>query len=171
MKRVIYFILFTNFLFGSINFDGHVNEEEWLDADKHLISYEVEPGYNTPAKYKTEAFITNDEKYLYVGFRAYGNKENIRARIRSRDSIYYLNDFVDVGIDTYTDGRYTVSFSVNPKGSIGDRKYSPFWPDASYNVEFEGNGHFTDYGYEAEIRIPFTSLDFPESDKQKWKIN
>ena len=170
MKRVIYFILFTNFLSGSIDFDGHVNEEEWLDADKHLISYEVEPGYNTPAKYKTEAFITNDEKYLYVGFRAYGNKENIRARIRSRDSIYYLNDFVDVGIDTYGDGRYTVSFSVNPKGSIGDRKYSPFWPDASYNVEFEGNGHFTDYGYEAEIRIPFTSLDFPESDKQKWKI-
>ena len=170
MKRVIYFILFTNFLSGSIDFDGHVNEEEWSDADKHLISYEVEPGYNTPAKYKTEAFITNDEKYLYVGFRAYGNKENIRARIRSRDSIYYLNDFVDVGIDTYADGRYTVSFSVNPKGSIGDRKYSPFWPDASYNVEFEGNGHFTDYGYEAEIRIPFTSLDFPESDKQKWKI-
>ena len=64
MKRVIYFILFTNFLFSSIDFDGHVNEEEWLDADKHLISYEVEPGYNTPAKYKTEAFITNDEKYL-----------------------------------------------------------------------------------------------------------
>ena len=160
----------SNSLSAEINFDGHVNNEEWANADKHLISYEVEPGYNTPAKFKTEAFITHDENFLYVGFKAYGNKDDTRAKIRSRDSIYYLNDFVDIGIDTYADGRYTVSFSVNPKGSIGDRKYSSFWPDASYNVEFEGNAHFTDYGYEAELRIPFHSLDFPETDNQKWKI-
>ena len=112
--------------------------------------------------------ITHDENYLYVGFKAYGNQENTRARIRSRDSIYYLNDFVDIGIDTYADGRYTVSFSVNPKGSIGDRKYSSFWPDASYNVEFEGNGHFTDYGYEAELRIPFT---WKQKEQTKLTIN
>tara|TARA_B100002052_G_scaffold268362_1_gene266959 strand:- start:5128 stop:7269 length:2142 start_codon:yes stop_codon:yes gene_type:complete len=170
MKKALLTIFISNILFSSIDFDGHVNNDEWANADKYLIPYEVEPGYNTPAKYKTEAFITHDDNYLYVGFKAYGNQDNTRARIRSRDSIYYLNDFVDIGIDTYADGRYTVSFSVNPKGSIGDRKYSSFWPDASYNVEFEGNGHFTDYGYEAELRIPFTSIDFPETDQQKWKI-
>ena len=169
-EKVLLTIFISNVLFSSIDFDGHVNDDEWANADKYLIPYEVEPGYNTPAKFKTEAFITHDENYLYVGFKAYGNQENTRARIRSRDSIYYLNDFVDIGIDTYADGRYTVSFSVNPKGSIGDRKYSSFWPDSSYNVEFEGNGHFTDYGYEAELRIPFTSFDFPETDQQKWKI-
>ena len=92
MKRVLFFIFISNLLFGDINFDGHVNEDEWAQADKHLISYEVEPGYNTPAKFKTEAFITHDDYFLYVGFKAYGNQDNIRARIRSRDSIYYLND-------------------------------------------------------------------------------
>ena len=43
MKRVLFFIFISNLLFGDINFDGHVNEDEWAQADKHLISYEVEP--------------------------------------------------------------------------------------------------------------------------------
>ena len=77
MKRVLYLIFISNLFFGNINFDGHVNDDEWANTDKYLIAYEVEPGYNTPAKFKTEAFITHDENFLYVGFKAYGNKENI----------------------------------------------------------------------------------------------
>ena len=66
MKKVLLTIFISNVLFSSIDFDGHVNDDEWANADKYLIPYEVEPGYNTPAKYKTEAFITNDDNYLYV---------------------------------------------------------------------------------------------------------
>ena len=104
--------------------------------------------------------------------KAYGNKEYIRANIRSRDGIAWQNDHVVVGIDTYGDGRYYIGFGVNPLGSIYDFKATSFNddPDRSYNIEFDAYANLTEYGYQAEIRIPISSLNFPEAFSQKWKV-
>ena len=111
------------------------------NADKHTIDYEIAPSYNTAAEHLTEAFITHDDKYIYVAFKAYGNKEYIRANIRSRDGIAWQNDHVVVGIDTFGDGRYYIGFGVNPLGSIYDFKTTATNndPDRSYNIEFDAS--------------------------------
>ena len=115
--------------------------------------------------------MLNDTFYLYIGFKVYGNKDFIRAQIRSRDGIFYTNDSVIFGIDTYGDGRYYIGFGANPLGSILDYKEgSRGEPERSYNIEFEANSTLTDYGYDVELKIPFSSINYPEDENHKWKI-
>ena len=166
---LVFFLSF--FVFTDIQFDGVVSDKEWVGAETYNLPYEIDPSYNTPAEHQTEVFIKHDETHLYVAFKAYGNKDYIRANIRSRDGINWLDDQVAVGIDTYGDGRYYIRFSANPLGSIGDNKVDNkdnF--DGAYNVEFDAKAHITDFGYEAEFKIPFTSLNFPEVQTQRWKV-
>ena len=156
---------------ASIAIDGDVTEDEWKGAVEYELLYEIEPSYNGPAEHKTTALVKHDSEYIYFAFKAFGNKEYIRASIRSRDGIAWSNDNVVVAIDTYGDGRYFIGFSSNPLGSIWDFKREAYGePDSSYNVEFEGYGQLTDYGYSVELKVPYTSLIFPETNPQKWKL-
>ena len=171
MARFIVLILFSLNLYSQIKLDGKVDAAEWQNSEKYTLDYEIEPSYNGPAEHKTEAFVKHDDSYLYVAFKAYGNKDYIRAQVRSRDSVRWSNDITIVGIDTYGDGRYYIGFGVNPLGSIHDfKRIGNGEPDSSYNVEFEGEGRLTDFGYEVEMKIPFSSLIFPEEEKQEWKL-
>ena len=113
----------------------------------------------------------NYQFFLYVGFQVYGNKDYIRAQVRSRDGIFYTNDHVIFGIDTYGDGRYYVGFGANPLGSILDYKEgSRGEAERSYNVEFEAKSQLTEYGYDVELKIPFSSLNYPDKEINKWKV-
>ena len=122
MARFIVLILFSLNLYSQIKLDGKVDAAEWQNSEKYTLDYEIEPSYNGPAEHKTEAFVKHDDSYLYVAFKAYGNKDYIRAQVRSRDSVRWSNDITIVGIDTYGDGRYYIGFGVNPLGSIHDFK-------------------------------------------------
>ena len=105
-------IFFLPFLvFASVQFDGIVNDEEWAGAEIYDLPFEIDPSYNSEAEHKTDVFIKHDEKNLYVAFKAYGNRDFIRANIRSRDGINWLDDQVAVGIDTFGDGRYYIRFA------------------------------------------------------------
>ena len=93
---------------ASIAIDGDVTEDEWKGAVEYELLYEIEPSYNGPAEHKTTALVKHDSEYIYFAFKAFGNKEYIRASIRSRDGIAWSNDNVVVAIDTYGDGRYFI---------------------------------------------------------------
>ena len=89
----------------------------------------------------------------------------------TRDGIFYTNDHVIFGIDTYGDGRYYVGFGANPLGSILDYKEgSRGEAERSYNVEFEAKSQLTEYGYDVELKIPFSSLNYPDKEINKWKV-
>ena len=147
MNKLLTIFFLPFFAFSSIQFDGYVKDDEWSDAEIYDLPYEIDPSYNTDAEHSTDVLIKNDDSNLYVAFKAYGNKEFIRANIRSRDGINWLDDQVAIGIDTFGDGRYYIRFAANPLGSIGDNKVDnndDF--DGSYNVEFDAKAHITDYG-------------------------
>ena len=146
MNKLLTIFFLPFFAFSSIQFDGYVKDDEWSDAEIYDLPYEIDPSYNTDAEHSTDVLIKNDDSNLYVAFKAYGNKEFIRANIRSRDGINWLDDQVAIGIDTFGDGRYYIRFAANPLGSIGDNKVDnndDF--DGSYNVEFDAKAHITDY--------------------------
>ena len=158
-------------LLANIKFDGSVNSNEWSDGEKYELLYETSPSYNSEAEHRTISYVKNDQFFLYVGFQVYGNKDYIRAQIRSRDGIFYTNDHVVFGIDTYGDGRYYVGFGANPLGSILDYKEgSRGEAERSYNVEFEAKSQLTEYGYDVELKIPFSSLNYPDKEINKWKV-
>ena len=45
---------------------------------------------------------------MYVAFKSFGDKDEIRATIRSRDT-GWLEDYVGVVIDTFGDDRYAIA--------------------------------------------------------------
>ena len=132
MNKLLTIFFLPFFAFSSIQFDGYVKDDEWSDAEIYDLPYEIDPSYNTDAEHSTDVLIKNDDSNLYVAFKAYGNKEFIRANIRSRDGINWLDDQVAIGIDTFGDGRYYIRFAANPLGSIGDNK-------VDNNDDFDGS--------------------------------
>ena len=79
-------LLFLSFFANSQNtppnFDGIVTEEEWQNAERFDINYEISPGNNVPSPYLTQAFITYTETDLYVGFITYADMKTLRSSIR-----------------------------------------------------------------------------------------
>ncbi len=149
-------------------FDGIVNEEEWKDAQKFLIPYEINPGDNSPAPYKTEAFIRYTSTDLYVGFIAHADMNNLRSSIRKRDE-GFRDDNVQIGIDTYGDGRYMILMGTNPEGNQIDGKLLPNDED-EYDLNFESKASKHSDSYHVELKIPFNVLAFRNAPLMRWKV-
>ena len=66
---------------NSINLDGTLTQEEWSQAREFDLEFELMPSRNTPAELKTTAYVKFDKKNLYVGIKAFGNPEKIRATL------------------------------------------------------------------------------------------
>ena len=154
----------------NIEVDGNLSADEWSDAISFDLEFEVQPSRNKPAKMKTTAFLKYDNKYIYIGFKAYGDPKKIRATLRNRDSAW-REDYVALMADPFRDGRYGILIGVNALGVQLDEKHiASAEPDDSWNILFESATSFQDNGYSAEIVIPFSELQFPKNNIQKWKI-
>lgn len=69
MLQKISLLLFVVGVFAQTpNFDGIITENEWRDAQRFSISYEIEPADNGPAQHATEVFVTHTETDIYMDF-------------------------------------------------------------------------------------------------------
>ena len=162
---------------NSIIIDGKINKEEWKNAKIVDLDLEIEPNYNTKANVKTTGYITYSDNYLFVAFYAYGNPSNIRSAIRQRDDYGMWNDdVVLIRFDTYRDARNNILLASNPFGSQYDVKGIDALTDeerydGSFNINYESSGTIVEDGYNVEMKIPFSSLPFPNGTNQKWHFN
>ena len=146
-----------------IEVDGVLDESEWRRAWVMSLDYEFQPGENTPAPVRTQVFVMHDDSRLFVGFRAYDpDPSAIRAHLTDRDQAW-ADDWVGFVIDTFNDERRDYRFTVNPLGvqmdnieveSSGSTPWDGIWKSAAV---------MTDWGWSAEIEIPFSTLRFQRS--------
>ena len=188
MKKTIYLLslFFSTFCFSQnqvlnllktadseFMLDGTLSEAELKNAFPIEIIYEHLPGYNTEPSYKTTAYVNYSEEFVYIAFKAY--RDEVVASIHSRDnSSLFSDDYVNIHIDTYGDARNNIGLTANLYGSQADGlrvESSGFgsrdsgWSLDS-NFDYESLGRLTDFGYEVEFIIPFSSLPFPNSKDQ-----
>lgn len=159
---------------AAVSIDGKLDDEAWLHALQVDISYETNPGENTPAKVKTVAYLMEDGTNLYIAFDARDpDPKAIRAFLRDRDSAYN-DDFVGVVIDSYNDERRAFEFFSNPLGAQMDLTNDDVnqREDDSWNAIWDSAGRITDAGYVVEMEIPLNQLRFEKLDgKQTWGID
>ena len=167
----ILFILFIDkALAQDIVLDGALSPDEWSEAIEFDLEYEVMPSRNTPAQLKTTAYVKYDEKYLYVGVKAYGDPSKIRATLKNRDQTWN-EDYVALMADPFGDDRYGILIGVNALGVQLDEKHtSSSEPDDSWNILFQSATSIQDDGWSAELIIPFSELQFPDTEIQKWQL-
>ncbi len=151
--------------------DGHVKEAVWESAFVVDEFYQREPNEGAPVSEKTEFLVCYDSDYIYFGIRCWDDPRKITAKEMARDVSLGNDDRIQIILDTYLDQRNGYWFQIGPRGSIGDALISE--NGAAFNKEWDGlwtgKATITDYGWEAELAIPFKTMGFDKSNT-RWGI-
>jgi len=146
-----------------IGVDGVLDEAVWEQAWTMTLDYEVQPGENTPAPVRTEVLVMHDQMRLYVGFRAHDpDYSSIRAHLSDRDNAW-SDDWVGVTLDTFNDERRDFLFAINPLGVQMDWIEAGGYSKTPWDGIWSSAATITDWGWSAEIEIPFSTLRFQRS--------
>ncbi len=151
--------------------DGFLDDEAWSSVDwggdfvGYIPEFDVEPSQETQFK------ILYDDKFIYVGIRAFDTEpEKIVKRMSRRDG--FDGDFVEINIDSYNDKRTAFSFSACVSGVKGDEyvsnngnNWDPTWDPIWYLKT-----SIDDQGWIAEFKIPLSQLRFANKDHHAWGI-
>ena len=157
-------------LSSGITIDGIISEEAWQNAAIANNFSETDPGDLVKPPVDTQVFLTYDDSHLYIAFKCFDDPEKIRASMRDRDNIW-SDDYVGILLDTYGNASWAYYLFSNPLGIQADERFSSsHGEDESFDVIFFTEGRITNSGYEVEMAIPFSSLRFPQKDKQDWKV-
>ena len=159
---------------GDIKLDGRLDDTFWSDItgiSDFLVQEPVEGGEPTE---KTTVKIAYDENYLYIGAIFYdSDPDGIKAFKMRKDAPLNTDDRFMWILDTYLDGRNAYFFEINPRGLMGDGLLT-IGQGRSLNKDWDGIWrpwtYIGDFGWSAEIRIPFHTLNF-DPKTSTWGIN
>jgi len=152
-----------------VTVDGRLDDSAWSRALSIDLAYEVQPGENVPPPVRTEVLLTHDEDAVYFAFRAYDPDPGaIRAHLYPRDTLG-ADDWVGIILDTFNDERRCFDFIVNPLGVQYDQIELTGAGEQEWDAIWESAAATTDWGWAAEIRVPFSSLRFQKREgDQVW---
>jgi hypothetical protein len=156
---------------GPIRVDGVLDDAGWRGSSKATRFFEHNPGDQTKPEVDTEVLVTFDERNFYVGWVCFDDPEKIRSSFCERDNIF-SDDYVILCLDTFGESSLAYEISANPHGIPGDLLFSVAnGEDISYDIIYESAARITDFGWVAEMAIPFASLRFPDRDEQVWRVD
>src|SRR6266446_362421 len=127
------------------------------------------PGDGTPATEKTTAYLSYDDKNLYVVFVCRDDGQ-VRAHLSKREDVLQ-DDGVGVLLDTFRDHHRAYVFFSNPLGIQQDSIYTEGQNyDYSFDTLWKNEGRLTAGGYIVWFAIPFKSLRFSHAPQQTWGV-
>lgn len=151
---------------AAIELDGLSDEPFWETIDPLPVTM-LYPTYRGEMTERTEIRVAYDEEYLYASIRAYhDNPDNIRANTYVRDR-WGEDDEFTLLVDTFYDRENAMMFMVNPTGNRIDflvfndaEPNQGSYLNRDWNTFWDAEAMITDEGWFAEMRIPFSSLQF-----------
>lgn len=159
---------------GAIDVDGHLTETAWDTALEIDLAYETSPGENIDPQVETRMLMLYDDRFLYVGFRAFDpDPKAIRAHVKDRDKPVF-DDIIGIILDPFNDGRRAFEFFCNPLGVQLDFFFDDITDqtDFNWNAIWRSAGHIDREGYVVEMAIPFNALRFPKAPgEQTWSFD
>ena len=165
----------------TIEVDGRLTEPVWQRAALLTGFSLYAPADDRPAPDSTEVLVWYSADAMYVGVRAFEPHGEVRATLAERDRISG-DDNVEIHFDTFDERRRALVFIVNPLGIQADgtksegggfipgSNVSPGQTDLSADFRWQSRGQVTAWGYEVELRIPFSSMRYPVGMPQQWGI-
>lgn len=156
-----------------ITLDGTLDEPVWQTVPiLPMVMYQPTFGGNITER--TDVRIAYDDEYLYIAGRFYdSDPSGIRANTFYRDR-YSGDDVFAVIVDTYNDYENALWFATNPLGARTDRSVTndaelvsretfEQTMNQNWNTFWDVATTRDDGGWNAEMRIPFTSLRFEDT--------
>ena len=153
-----------------INFDGIVDNQEWSMAQVATNFNGSGTFQGQPSDLRTEARLFYDDTNLYVGFKAYVDKEDLRYSITKRDNLDDKDDRVWINIDAFDDESLTYGIGVSAGGAQIDGR-ATYGFDQSLDLVYESKVTIFEDRYEVELVIPFSSLRYSVAPVQTWRVD
>ncbi len=161
--------------------DGRLTEETWEKAVSAKDFLQYRPYNGKDASFETEVKIIYDDQAIYFGAKLYDpNPDSIFTELGNRDfrgikgrhGPSELNaDLFSVLLNPYNDGVNMMEFSVSASGVQSDVKHIGRQTDYNWDAVWCSGVRVTDFGWVAEIKIPYAALRFPNKVKKNWGIH
>ena len=148
---------------GPIVIDGLVDEAAWagaalLEGIVQLSDFGAEPSQ------RGEFLLDHDGEYLYLACLMYeSDPDLIRVTTLERDVSPYRTDSCGMRLDTYNDEENSLVFITTPASVRTDWTFvndATGPPNRRWNTFWDAEGTFTEFGWSAEMRVPFSSMGF-----------
>lgn len=155
-----------------VRLDGFLDDEAWALAHPITQFRQQEPVEGGEPTERTEIRILYDDQALYIGAMMYdSDPDGILAYQLQRDAGLGTDDRFMWIISTFDDNRTGYFFETNPAGLLGDGLIEG---GGGFNKRWNGIWNIRTAiqadGWSAEIRIPFSTLNFDPS-LDAWGIN
>lgn len=161
--------------------DGRLDEAVWRQATRLDGFHQFQPVDSRPAEDSTVVLVWYSPTAIHFGILAYDRvPEGVRATVSDRDNIS-SDDQVTIFLDTFNDRRRAYFFGVNPYGIQDDgvRSEGGFSTSSGMSGSTDRNPDFlwqskgmkTEFGWVAEIRVPFKSLRWGGGEQLTWGLN
>jgi hypothetical protein len=155
-----------------IRLDGLLDEDVWRRAPAADAFRQQEPREGEPAAQPTEVRVLYDRDQLYIGVLLHDSEpEGIIGNQLRRDAGLGSDDRFMWILDTFLDGRTAYFFEINPAGMMGDGlMQGTGGVNKAWDGIWEARVRRVPEGWSAEIRIPFSTLNF-DPRLTAWGIN
>ncbi|MCU0438005.1 MAG: carbohydrate binding family 9 domain-containing protein [Raineya sp.] len=158
---------------SKIVLDGSLNEPIWNEAmvaDNFFLNFPYDSSF---AKFQTEAKITFDNDFIYVGAICYQPQNEYVVTSLRRDFGSDDNDFFGVYFDTFQDKTNGFAFAVNPLGvqqegllsDGGNGGSQTDWDNKWYSSVTQSADYWV-----VEMAIPLKTIRYKTSSSE-WSIN
>ena len=161
--------------------DGELNDAAWKEAKEVVLRGSFD---GRPVSQRTQAWLTYDERFLYVAFNA--QDPDIWGTYRKNDEPIYEQEVVEVFLDANADGRTYNELQVSPHNVTFDA----YFPARRQGMDLSWDSGMTsavkvrgtlddasdrDEGWTVEMRIPFDRLaevpNVPPRKGDRWRFN
>ena len=153
---------------------GKISPEimESASAATDFIMISPDNGKPITVEKKTEVKVFYDNDAVYISAKMYDDEPSkILKEITARDNFGTADNFA-VFINGNNDGQQDFRFYVSAAGVQADCNFTnQNGDDFSWDAIWSSETAITDFGWTADIRIPYAALRFSSAAKQKWGIN
>jgi len=160
--------------------DGTLDDPIWQLASPITEFLQREPFEGQPPTEKTEVRVLYDKHSVYFGVLCFdSDPARIVAGELRRDVSQELDDYFEIIIDSAYDRRNAYVFQINPLGTQRDALITEEKPteegtgdgDPGWDGVWTSEARITKEGWTATIAIPFSTLNFMQSEDVIWGIN
>jgi Domain of unknown function (DUF5916)/Carbohydrate family 9 binding domain-like len=157
---------------GGIEIDGHLDETSWRQAPAATGFTQFAPERGGTPGEETVFKVAYDDDAIYFAVACLRtNGSPITSCLSRRDQIT-SSDMIRVYLSPYHDLTTGYHFRINPHGVKEDYyNYGDLYHDRSWDAVWEGDTSQDENGWYAEIRIPFSSIRYRESESMTWGFN
>lgn len=152
--------------------DGIVDESEWEGAAVAGDFIQFEPRRGEPSEFRTEVLVLYDSTHLYLAYRMW-DTEPPAAQLTRRDANLQTDDAVALLLDSHHDRQSAYFFMTNPLGTQFDGRVANDGrtTDGTWDAPWVTTASRTDFGWSAEMAIPFTSIQYDAGEDRTWGLN